>query len=166
MVGFILLAILLLQLTSTFTSSAIHNHDSVIQITDNDLQSEANLLQLYQRWLTIYRHKENGFISNPHLSPNNELPNRYQIFKDNVHFIHAGNKRKDTSYKLGVNKFADLTNKEFRSLYTNSPVVVIDGYKDVPPNDSEALMRAISQQPVSVAIEAGGPEFQFYSEEL
>lgn len=45
----------------------------------------------------------------------------------------------------------------------NSKVVSIDGYKDVPQNDEKALKKAVAQQPVSVAIEAGGREFQLYS---
>ncbi|XP_057862007.2 thiol protease SEN102 [Cryptomeria japonica] len=44
----------------------------------------------------------------------------------------------------------------------NSHAAVIDGYEDVPANSDEALMKAVAHQPVSVAIEAGGPEFQFY----
>ncbi|CAD5173193.1 unnamed protein product [Musa acuminata subsp. malaccensis] len=41
-------------------------------------------------------------------------------------------------------------------------VVVIDGYEDVPANDEKALQKAVANQPVSVAIEAGGREFQLY----
>ena len=33
-------------------------------------------------------------------------------------------------------------------------VVTIDDYQDVPPNDERALMKAVANQPVSVAIEA------------
>ncbi|GMH26093.1 hypothetical protein Nepgr_027936 [Nepenthes gracilis] len=47
---------------------------------------------------------------------------------------------------------------------TNSPAVVIDGYEMVPPNDENALMKAVANQPVSVAIDAGGSNMQFYSE--
>ncbi|XP_072999998.1 vignain-like isoform X2 [Typha latifolia] len=46
----------------------------------------------------------------------------------------------------------------------NSPMVVIDGHVNVPANDEEALMKAVANQPVSVAIEASGTAFQFYSE--
>ncbi|KAL6969356.1 hypothetical protein U1Q18_029072 [Sarracenia purpurea var. burkii] len=46
----------------------------------------------------------------------------------------------------------------------NSPVVVIDGYEAVPENDENALMKAVANQPVSVAIDAGGSDLQFYSE--
>ena len=41
--------------------------------------------------------------------------------------------------------------------------VKISGYKDVPANSQLALMSAIAQQPVSVAIEADQDVFQFYS---
>lgn len=44
----------------------------------------------------------------------------------------------------------------------NARVVTIDGYEDVPPNDEKSLMKAVAGQPVSVAIEAGGREFQLY----
>ncbi|ONK58179.1 uncharacterized protein A4U43_C09F9150 [Asparagus officinalis] len=43
-------------------------------------------------------------------------------------------------------------------------IVVIDGHEDIPENDEEALMKAVANQPVSVAIEASGSAFQFYSE--
>ncbi|XP_010539770.1 PREDICTED: cysteine protease XCP2 [Tarenaya hassleriana] len=41
-------------------------------------------------------------------------------------------------------------------------VVTIDGYKDVPRNDEKSLLKALAHQPLSVAIEASGREFQFY----
>ncbi|KAL7138820.1 hypothetical protein ABFS83_09G008200 [Erythranthe nasuta] len=46
----------------------------------------------------------------------------------------------------------------------NSPVVAIDGHENVPVNDEEALLKAAANQPISVAIDAGGSDFQFYSE--
>ncbi|XP_023635072.1 germination-specific cysteine protease 1 isoform X2 [Capsella rubella] len=46
--------------------------------------------------------------------------------------------------------------------FLNSRVVSIDGYEDVPTKDEAALKKAISHQPVSVAIEAGGRIFQHY----
>lgn len=44
-----------------------------------------------------------------------------------------------------------------------SPVVVIDGYENVPGNNELALLKAVANQPISVAIEASGQAFQFYS---
>ncbi|GMP33974.1 hypothetical protein CsSME_00007055 [Camellia sinensis var. sinensis] len=46
----------------------------------------------------------------------------------------------------------------------NHPVVSIDGHENVPANDEDALMKAAANQPISVAIDAGGSDFQFYSE--
>ncbi|KAL5987766.1 putative cysteine protease rd21b [Asimina triloba] len=45
----------------------------------------------------------------------------------------------------------------------NAHVVTIDSYEDVPVNDENALKKAVANQPVSVAIEAGGRAFQLYS---
>ena len=42
-------------------------------------------------------------------------------------------------------------------------VVTISGYEDVPANDEQALVKALAHQPLSVAIEASGRHFQFYS---
>lgn len=38
----------------------------------------------------------------------------------------------------------------------------IDGYEDVPKNSEKSLQKAVAHQPVSVAIAAGGREFQLY----
>ncbi|KAI3440004.1 uncharacterized protein J3R85_004155 [Psidium guajava] len=39
----------------------------------------------------------------------------------------------------------------------------ITGHQDVPANNEKALLQAVANQPVSVAIESAGFEFQFYS---
>ena len=41
-------------------------------------------------------------------------------------------------------------------------VVSIDDYSDVTPNDEKVLMRAVAQQPISVAIQANLSSFRFY----
>ncbi|CAI9099962.1 OLC1v1036865C1 [Oldenlandia corymbosa var. corymbosa] len=45
----------------------------------------------------------------------------------------------------------------------SSRVASIVGYEDVPPYNEAALLSAAANQPVSVAIDARGPEFQFYA---
>lgn len=45
----------------------------------------------------------------------------------------------------------------------NGEIVTIDGHEDVPENDEDALLKAVANQPVSVAIDAGSSNFQFYS---
>ncbi|KAG0464996.1 hypothetical protein HPP92_019160 [Vanilla planifolia] len=42
-------------------------------------------------------------------------------------------------------------------------LVTITGYEDVPENNEASLLKALSHQPVSVAIEASGRDFQFYT---
>ncbi|EES13064.1 hypothetical protein BDA96_06G283700 [Sorghum bicolor] len=44
----------------------------------------------------------------------------------------------------------------------NAKVVSIDAFEDVPENDEKSLQKAVAHQPVSVAIEAGGRQFQLY----
>lgn len=48
-------------------------------------------------------------------------------------------------------------------LQADLEVVTISGYEDVPENSEESLLKALAHQPVSVAIEASGRDFQFYS---
>ncbi|KAK5833947.1 hypothetical protein PVK06_017814 [Gossypium arboreum] len=42
-------------------------------------------------------------------------------------------------------------------------VATISGYQMVPKNDEEALLKAVTNQPVSVALEGHGRDFQFYN---
>ncbi|WCJ44754.1 Cysteine protease XCP2 [Euphorbia peplus] len=44
-----------------------------------------------------------------------------------------------------------------------SDVVTITGYHDVPKNSEDNLLKALANQPLSVAIDASGRDFQFYS---
>ncbi|KAH7570417.1 hypothetical protein ACOSQ2_018885 [Xanthoceras sorbifolium] len=48
-------------------------------------------------------------------------------------------------------------------LQINALIVTIDGYEMVPENDENALMKAVANQPISVAIDASGKDFQLYS---
>jgi C1A family cysteine protease len=47
--------------------------------------------------------------------------------------------------------------------YTNNPNVAPKSYTDVKTGDVNALMSAVAQQPVSIAIQANQPAFQHYS---
>ncbi|KAJ4773379.1 hypothetical protein LUZ62_057636 [Rhynchospora pubera] len=259
---------------------SIINYD---QTHDPVVRGESELRKLYDLWLSRYERSYNAL---------GEKERRFSIFKDNLMFIDAHNSKPSQSYRLGLNRFADMTNEEFRRhlglrsgalesrsrgngnatggfenvddgalpdsidwrdhgavapvkdqgscgscwafstvaaveginqivtgelislseqeliecdstsnqgcngglmddafdfiiknggidtekdypylardgkcdiLRKNSRVVSIDGYKDVPQNDEKALKQAVAHQPVSVAIEAGGREFQLYT---
>ncbi|KAM7261974.1 hypothetical protein ACFE04_021051 [Oxalis oulophora] len=45
----------------------------------------------------------------------------------------------------------------------SSSAAKINGYQDVPSNNEAALLKAAAHQPISVAIDASGSDFQFYS---
>ncbi|KAJ4975428.1 hypothetical protein NE237_000534 [Protea cynaroides] len=54
----------------------------------------------------------------------------------------------------------DGTCKKKAALYSAAK---ISGYEDVPADNEQALLKAVANQPVSVAIDGGGLAFQFYS---
>ncbi|KAJ4959829.1 hypothetical protein NE237_019739 [Protea cynaroides] len=76
-----------------------------------DLQTEDSLWNLYERWSS--HHTISRDFS--------EKQKRFNVFKENVNYIHHFNKE-DHSYKLSLNKFADMTNHEFTSTYAGSKV--------------------------------------------
>ncbi|KAG8081307.1 hypothetical protein GUJ93_ZPchr0007g5476 [Zizania palustris] len=53
---------------------------------------------------------------------------RFRLFKANVEFIDRFNAAGDKRYRLGTNRFTDLTDAEFAAMYT--------GYKPSPPSPS------------------------------
>ncbi|XP_054794239.1 cysteine protease XCP2 [Prosopis cineraria] len=63
-------------------------------------------------------------------------------------------KEEDYPYKMEEGT-CEMTKGESR-------VVTISGYRDVPQNNERSLLKALANQPLSVAIEASGRDFQFY----
>ena len=76
-----------------------------------DLESEESLWDLYERWRS--HHTVSTSLDEKH--------KRFNVFKENVIHVHKTNKM-DKPYKLKLNKFADMTNHEFRSVYAGSKV--------------------------------------------
>lgn len=62
---------------------------------------------LYESWLARHGIAYNGI---------GEKDKRFKIFKDNLNFVDDHNTGNRT-YKVGLNRFADLTNEEYRSTY-------------------------------------------------
>ena len=42
---------------------------------------------------------------------------RFEVYRDNIEYIEATNRRGDLTYELGENQFADLTKEEFLAMY-------------------------------------------------
>ncbi|OAY77420.1 Cysteine proteinase RD21a [Ananas comosus] len=68
-------------------------------------RSEEEMRHLYEDWLSRHGKAYNAL---------GEKDRRFEIFKDNVRFVDAHNNGDDAStFRLGLNRFADLTNEEF-----------------------------------------------------
>lgn len=73
---------------------------------EKDLASEENRWDLYERWRS--HHTVSRDLAEKH--------KRFNVFKENVRFIHFFNKW-DAPYKLKLNKYGDMTIHEFSSTY-------------------------------------------------
>ena len=64
-------------------------------------------MAIYEGWLVKHQKVYNGL---------EEKDGRFQVFKDNLKFIDEHNAQNRT-YKLGLNRFADLSNEGYRTMY-------------------------------------------------
>ncbi|XP_010927504.1 oryzain alpha chain [Elaeis guineensis] len=99
--------LLLLALASAATAAS----DSRMSILSYGERSEEEVRRLYQAWKARYSRSNNAL---------DEDERRFEIFRDNLRFIDQHNAAADAgvySFRLGLNRFADLTNEEYRSTY-------------------------------------------------
>ncbi|XP_042022856.1 vignain-like [Salvia splendens] len=97
-----------LSLSLSILIASVFSLTVSIDFTEKDLSSDESLWDLYQRWRS--HHTISRDLA--------EKQRRFNVFKDNVHHIHTVNKM-DKPYKLRLNKYADMTNHEFRASYTS-----------------------------------------------
>ena len=64
-------------------------------------------MRMYETWLVKHGKAYNAL---------GEKEKRFEIFKDNLKFIEEHNSANRT-YKVGLNRFADLTNEEYKAMY-------------------------------------------------
>ncbi|GAB2282646.1 hypothetical protein Dimus_017183 [Dionaea muscipula] len=85
------------------SSSSASSHS-----TSSSWRSDEEVIGLYRWWMAKHRKIYNGL---------DEKDMRFNIFKDNLRFVDEHNSDPTRTYKVGLNKFADLTNEEYRSIY-------------------------------------------------
>lgn len=66
------------------------------------------MMKMYEHWLVKHGKNYNAI---------GEKERRFEIFKDNLRFVDEQNSVPGRTYKLGLTKFADLTNEEYRAMY-------------------------------------------------
>jgi hypothetical protein len=86
-------------------------------------RSEEETRRMYVDWMARHGKAYNAV---------GEEERRYQVFKDNLRYVDRHNAAAD-SFRLGLNRFADLTNDEYRSAYL--------GVKNKPQRDSKLSAR-------------------------
>lgn len=104
----VLLLALFFVVSSASDMSIITYDDTHGLNSSPSLQTHDHLNSLYNSWLVKHRKNYNAL---------GEKEFRFEIFKENARFIHQHNSMHNHTYKLGFNKFADLTNDEYRSMY-------------------------------------------------
>jgi hypothetical protein len=74
-------------------------------------RSDEEARRMYAEWMAAHGRTYNAV---------GEEERRYQVFRDNLRYIDAHNAAADAgvhSFRLGLNRFADLTNDEYRATY-------------------------------------------------
>ncbi|WOH02828.1 hypothetical protein DCAR_0522220 [Daucus carota subsp. sativus] len=103
---------LLLFLSLSFFISALASDMSIINYdqthTNSLIRTDDEVMTMYNSWLVKHGKSYNAL---------GEKETRFQIFKDNLRYIDNHNADPDRSYELGLNRFADLTNEEYRAKY-------------------------------------------------
>jgi hypothetical protein len=87
---------------------------SILGYAPEDLSSESRMFRLFEKWQQQHGKKDYGGVVT-------EKERRFLIFKENLRYVDAHGK-KNSTYWLGLNKFADLSNQEFRAKYTGTKI--------------------------------------------
>jgi len=112
---FAVVTCLLLAVSVDSELLAVEPRNSIIGYVPEDLSSEVRMWGLFENWLRKHGKDYGGVVA--------EKERRFLIFQDNLRYVNAHNRdKKKASYWLGLNKFADLSNQEFRAMYTGTKI--------------------------------------------
>ncbi|KAG6754965.1 hypothetical protein POTOM_040771 [Populus tomentosa] len=104
------LIIFLLLALLTCLSSSLPGELPIVVNDSSELVSEERIIEIFRQWRDrhqkVYEHAA-------------ESEKRYRNFKRNLKYIieKAGKKTAALGHRVGLNKFADLSNEEFKELY-------------------------------------------------
>ncbi|XP_006661549.1 ervatamin-C-like [Oryza brachyantha] len=104
-----------------------------VPFTDKDLESEESMWKLYERWHNVYHGSSSDGLA--------EKVSRFEVFKKNARYVSEANKKKGMTYKLGLNKFSDMTMEEFTAKYTGGRPGPVIGTKNRTSSGSQATKR-------------------------
>ncbi|KAM2273208.1 hypothetical protein TB1_042161 [Malus domestica] len=103
--------ILMIFTVSSALDMSIISYDSNNHLGDNkssgSWRTDNVVMSIYEGWLAEHGKAYNAL---------GEKERSFQIFKDNLRYIDEKNS-KNLSYKLGLNRFVDLLNEEYRNTY-------------------------------------------------
>ncbi|KAL1204110.1 Senescence-specific cysteine protease SAG12 [Cardamine amara subsp. amara] len=91
---------------------------------------EASVMEKHEQWMARF---------NRVYSDQSEIRNRFDIFKKNLEFVQRFNMNMNTTFKLDVNEFSDLTDEEFRAKQTG--LVVPEGITGISTLNSDKTVR-------------------------
>lgn len=133
------LHLLLLLSSLACVSFALPSEYSITGYDPKDLASEDRIAELFQQWREqhgkVYKHA-------------GEAAMRLENFKRNLKYVIEKNSKRtsETSLTVGLNRFADMSNKEFKNKYLSK---VKRPYKNVTASRVTGHIRMISCDPPS-----------------
>lgn len=103
-----MLLLMMFTLSSASDMSIISYDETHPDKSTLSWRTDDEVMAMYEEWLVKHGKTYNGL---------GEKERRFQIFKDNLRFIDEHNANESQSFKVGLNRFADLNNEEYRAIY-------------------------------------------------